>query len=174
MAVWVSFLQCSGASHAPSRGTWCTASNPLTNSAAAGCSNKSEARRLGFLMWPRIGWDPGTCVGQSLRISNRFLLRPDVEGAKRGLPQGFGGNSVVKIAEQKMMPFCNLCQTPQFLGTIFQVSWCPFLCRFCLGKAGRWKHGFHSWELHPSMGVVLAFWTDNIMTFPWWRLSDPL
>ena len=46
---------------------------------------------------------------------------------------------------KKWMPSCNLCQTPQFLGTIFQVSWCPFLCRFCLSKAGRWNHGFHSW-----------------------------
>lgn len=71
-----------------------------------------DSDRLGprDLCWSKFeNFPTDFCLGPMWKVRNFDL-------------KALGGNSVVKIAEQKMMPFCNLCQTPQFLGTIFQVS----------------------------------------------------
>lgn len=102
---------------------------------------------LGISHVTRIGWDPGTCVGQSLRISNRFLLRPDVEGAKLR-PQGFGGEFRGENCWTKNDAFLQSVPNPAVFGNYLPGVMMPFPMPFLSRQSGSVK----AWV--PFMGIA--------------------
>ena len=112
---------------------------------------------LGISHVTRIGWDAGTCVGQSLKISRDFF-RPDVEGAKLR-PQGWGGIPWSKLLK-KMDAFLQPVPNPAVFGNYLPGVMMPFPMPFLSQQSGSVKPWVPfmdctlQWELYWRIGLT--------------------